>query len=147
MGQQVKHIFHFLAKDVTSLKAGKRFLDIDYRLLTAGELDQVRFVLGKLILDTLVYGPTAERRLTKAKKDSIEAKNSMVKGENKSWTSPSDNKRSPESASKTNLFQDNSSVTDSSLSRKLYSYSSHPHPDNISNDEHVKDKYLLSSLF
>ncbi|KAI3462331.1 hypothetical protein Pfo_018994 [Paulownia fortunei] len=164
-GKRVNHVFNILAKDVTSLKSDKRSLDIDYRLLKVGNVGEIRFVLGKIILDTLVYGTTAERGVTKAKKDNIQVMNpppkleileqirhtsmhlrkldSIVKDENKRSISPSNNERLPDSASKTRLFEDNHIVTDDILSGKLGSessdlYSHSSVPDKILKDEHVK---------
>ncbi|KAL6587945.1 hypothetical protein OROMI_000923 [Orobanche minor] len=72
LGQQVKDIINIQTKDITSLKPDKRIADIDYRLLTHGNRGQVRFVLGKIILQTLSYRPI----VTKAKKDITQVKNS-----------------------------------------------------------------------
>ncbi|KAK6154034.1 hypothetical protein DH2020_013673 [Rehmannia glutinosa] len=165
MGQHVKHIFNVLAKDVTYLKSGNRCLDIDYSLLTAGNVSETRFVLGKIILDTLLYGPFGERRASNSKKDNIQVMNppqkpevleqirhtsmhvgrldSISKYANKRSISPSNNEQSTESASKTSLFPDNSISMDDKSSRRpgcqnsdLQSHSSVP--DTIPKDEHVK---------
>ncbi|KAL6513008.1 hypothetical protein OROHE_019798 [Orobanche hederae] len=72
LGQQVKDIINVPTKDITSLKPDKRIADVDYRLLTHGNRGQVRFVLGKIILQTLSYRPI----VTKAKKDITQVKNS-----------------------------------------------------------------------
>ncbi|KAK6127584.1 hypothetical protein DH2020_038674 [Rehmannia glutinosa] len=165
MGQHVKHIFNVLAKDATSLKSGNRCLDIDYSLLTAGNVSETRFVLGKIILDTLLYGPFGERRASKSKKDNIQVMSPPQKSEvleqirhtsmhvgrldsiskyaNKRSISPSNNEQLTESACKTSLFPDNSILMDDKSSRRLGRQNSDLQchssvPDTIPKDEHVK---------
>ncbi|XP_073138554.1 uncharacterized protein [Henckelia pumila] len=54
LGRRVKDVFDILLKDVRSLKAFKTGIDIDYSLLKAGDIREIRFVLGKIIMNTLV---------------------------------------------------------------------------------------------
>ncbi|KAL0396934.1 UNVERIFIED_CONTAM: hypothetical protein Scaly_0141800 [Sesamum calycinum] len=49
--------------------AEKRNLERDYGLLTAGNGNEVRFMLGKIILRTLICRVTSERGATRAKRD------------------------------------------------------------------------------
>ncbi|GER47018.1 CCA-adding enzyme [Striga asiatica] len=114
MGHKVKDIFKILEKDVTSLEASKRVVYINHNLLTAGKAHQVRFVLGKIILDTL---------LTIAKQDNMEMKNPLpeleVLDQNKIKTNVSSNNELPrESARVKTMINDNSVITDEKLSRQ-----------------------------
>lgn len=54
LGRRVKDVFDILLKDVRSFKALKKGTDIDYSLLKAGDIREIRFVLGKIIMNTLV---------------------------------------------------------------------------------------------
>ncbi|XP_073046169.1 uncharacterized protein [Primulina eburnea] len=56
MGLRVKDVFDILLKDVRSLTVYKKGTDIDYSLLKAGDINEIRFVLGKIIINTLVCG-------------------------------------------------------------------------------------------
>lgn len=166
MGQRAKHIFNILANGVSSEKADNRSQEINYRLLTEGSVDEIRFVLGEIILSTLVQDKKlAERAVTKAEKDDIQVMNppqklkvleqfrhtsvhprklhSTGKNKNKRSITPSNYEELPDNATKRRLFEDNSIVTDHRSSGKLRSESfdlcSHSlDPDKIMKDEHVK---------
>ncbi|KAL0424910.1 UNVERIFIED_CONTAM: Poly(A) polymerase I [Sesamum radiatum] len=69
MGKRVKHIYNILTENMASFKAEKRNLERDYGLLTAGNGNEVRFMLGKIILRTLICRVTSERGATRAKRD------------------------------------------------------------------------------
>ncbi|XP_012845755.1 PREDICTED: uncharacterized protein LOC105965731 [Erythranthe guttata] len=69
MGQYVKNIFNILTRDVETIKAKERSGGIDYHLLKDGNICENRFVLGKIILRTLLYRNTAERGSVKAEED------------------------------------------------------------------------------
>ncbi|KAL0380612.1 UNVERIFIED_CONTAM: Poly(A) polymerase I [Sesamum angustifolium] len=69
MGKRVKHIYNILTENMASFKAEKRNLERDYGLLTAGNVNEVRFMLGKIILRTLICRVTSERGATRAKRD------------------------------------------------------------------------------
>lgn len=56
MAKNVVTIFDILANDVTSLNIKRESLEIDYASLGKGILRETRFVLGKIILDTLGVG-------------------------------------------------------------------------------------------
>lgn len=51
--QDVAEIFKVLADDIKSYKKGRNFFEIDYHLLGKGFLHETRFVLGKIILETM----------------------------------------------------------------------------------------------
>lgn len=68
MGQHVDQVFNILTKDITSLKTNRHSLEIDYRLLGEGNVREIRFVLGKIILDTLVCWDDRDREATERKK-------------------------------------------------------------------------------
>ncbi|KAG8373603.1 hypothetical protein BUALT_Bualt11G0041500 [Buddleja alternifolia] len=117
IGKRVKHIFDFLKKDVTSLKAEKRSLEINYSLLKTGNECEIRFVVGKIILDTFVCGPIPG--VAKANKDdmkliertpiSLRRSDSVGKDENMRTILPSRYEpSSPESVSLARLFGDKS---------------------------------------
>lgn len=76
MGQRVKGIFGVLAKDVASLKPERRTLGINHSLLTAGDICETRFALGKIVLRTLVYRKTGERGLIKDENDGMQVMSS-----------------------------------------------------------------------
>lgn len=65
MGQHVEHVFNIRTKDITSLKTHRNSLEIDYRLLGEGNVREIRFVLGKIILDTLVCGDDKDIEVSK----------------------------------------------------------------------------------
>ncbi|KAF3627983.1 putative G2/mitotic-specific cyclin-1-like [Capsicum annuum] len=54
MGRTVELMFDILVKDVTSLKTRKNSYRIDYGSLGKGYMRETRFLLGKVILDTVV---------------------------------------------------------------------------------------------
>ncbi|XP_075511559.1 uncharacterized protein LOC142547258 isoform X1 [Primulina tabacum] len=56
MGLRSKDVFDILLEDVRSLTVYKKGTDIDYSLLKAGDINEIRFVLGKIIINTLVCG-------------------------------------------------------------------------------------------
>ncbi|KZV29479.1 hypothetical protein F511_03764 [Dorcoceras hygrometricum] len=60
LGQRVKDVFDVLLEDVRSLKAYKKGRDVGYGLLKAGDIHEIRFVLGKIIINTLVCGATKD---------------------------------------------------------------------------------------
>ncbi|KAK4430358.1 Poly(A) polymerase I [Sesamum alatum] len=135
MRKRVRHIYDILATNITSLAAEKRNPEINYGLLTAGNVNEVRFVLGKIILRTLICGVTLEREGTKAKKDddtqatdsprelevSEQIRGTLVrlneadpigKNENKRKKAPANYDLSPENASKPRLFERSSIAAD-----------------------------------
>ncbi|PIM99132.1 hypothetical protein CDL12_28375 [Handroanthus impetiginosus] len=166
--QQVKVIFQNLAKDITSIEAKRRSSEIYYRLLTEGDVEEIRFVLGKIILGTLVRG--TERGVTNMKNNDTRVVNpswrleafqqirhrkieSMDKNENNKRISPLnyEDNRSSKSATKTRSFEDNCVVTEHRLSGKLVSRSSNLRSSNSSidkilEDEHVKDDETYSNM-
>ncbi|KAG5614148.1 hypothetical protein H5410_013972 [Solanum commersonii] len=54
MGRAVEIMFDILVKDVTSLKTRKDVYRIDYVSLGKGNMCETRFLLGKVILDTII---------------------------------------------------------------------------------------------
>lgn len=54
MGRAVELMFDILVKDVTSLKTRKDVYRIDYVSLGKGNMCETRFLLGKVILDTII---------------------------------------------------------------------------------------------
>ncbi|KAK4410452.1 Poly(A) polymerase I [Sesamum angolense] len=68
-GEKSQTFLYILAENMASFKAEKRNLERDYGLLTAGNVDEVRFMLGKIILRTLICRVASERGATRAKRD------------------------------------------------------------------------------
>lgn len=53
MGRDVAEIFNVLLNDIESYDHGRKRFEIDYHLLGKGDLRETRFVLGKIILETM----------------------------------------------------------------------------------------------
>ncbi|RVW32916.1 hypothetical protein CK203_088076 [Vitis vinifera] len=53
MAERVAHIFNVLVNGIESYEEGRESPDIDYYLLGKGDLRETRFVLGKVIMDTM----------------------------------------------------------------------------------------------
>ncbi|MCE3217205.1 hypothetical protein HAX54_011037 [Datura stramonium] len=68
MGRTVELMFDILVKDVTSLKTRKNIYRIDYDSLGKGDMNETRFLLGKVILDTVVPTVTADVKVIKEEK-------------------------------------------------------------------------------
>lgn len=69
-------LFHVLAHDVKSYKKDRKCSDINFSLLGKGDLCETRFVLGKIILDTMSSGALrgngdAEEKQEPVRSDSI----------------------------------------------------------------------------
>ncbi|KAH7519833.1 hypothetical protein FEM48_Zijuj08G0079100 [Ziziphus jujuba var. spinosa] len=56
MGQDVAEIFQVLANNIESYKNRRKSFKIDYNMLGQGHLCETRFVLGKVILETMSCG-------------------------------------------------------------------------------------------
>lgn len=54
MGRRVAKLFDVLGKDIKSYNKKRETYDINYGLLKAGDPDETRFVLGKVILDSVL---------------------------------------------------------------------------------------------
>ncbi|XP_055828360.1 uncharacterized protein LOC129896470 isoform X2 [Solanum dulcamara] len=68
MGRAVELMFDILVKDVTSLKTRKNVYRIDYVSLGKGHMCETRFLLGKVILDTIVPRVTRGVKVIKEEK-------------------------------------------------------------------------------
>ncbi|XP_057804771.1 uncharacterized protein LOC131020113 isoform X1 [Salvia miltiorrhiza] len=55
MGQKVKKFFDILTNGANSVKANERTQEICHRLLKQGNANEIRFVLGKIIVTTLLH--------------------------------------------------------------------------------------------
>ncbi|KAK9285251.1 hypothetical protein L1049_024440 [Liquidambar formosana] len=55
-GKDVDQIFKFLTNDIESFEEGRGSFKIKYHLLGKGDLRETRFVLGKVIMDTMSSG-------------------------------------------------------------------------------------------
>ncbi|XP_059439176.1 uncharacterized protein LOC132171793 [Corylus avellana] len=55
-GDDVAEIFRVLLKDIESYNSGKNNFEIDYQKLGKGYVNETRFVLGKIILETMSSG-------------------------------------------------------------------------------------------
>lgn len=53
VAEHVAQIFNVLVNGVTSFEEGRKSLKIDYNLLGKGDMKEIRFVLGKVIMDTM----------------------------------------------------------------------------------------------
>ena len=56
VAKHVTDIFHVLVNDIDSYEEGRESPEIDYYLLGKGDLRETRFVLGKVIMDTMRCG-------------------------------------------------------------------------------------------
>ncbi|TMW91034.1 hypothetical protein EJD97_014883 [Solanum chilense] len=65
MGRTVELMFDILVKDVTSLKTRKDVYRIDYISLGKGNMCETRYLLGKVILDTIVPRVTQDVKMIK----------------------------------------------------------------------------------
>ncbi|XP_027771462.1 uncharacterized protein LOC107014795 isoform X2 [Solanum pennellii] len=65
MGRTVELMFDILVKDVTSLKTRKDVYRIEYISLGKGNMCETRFLLGKVILDTIVPRVTQDVKMIK----------------------------------------------------------------------------------
>ncbi|CAN4109786.1 unnamed protein product [Withania somnifera] len=68
IGRAVELMFDILAKDVTSLNTRKNNYRIDYGSLGKGHVDETRFLLGKVILDTVIPRVTPGVKVIKERK-------------------------------------------------------------------------------
>ncbi|KAL2522048.1 uncharacterized protein Fot_25971 [Forsythia ovata] len=128
MGQRVEQVFNILTKDVT-LKTNRNNLEIDYCLLGEGNVREIRFVLGKIIMNTLVCRDVQEIEVTEGKKVDLQAidlpqimvfeniqqtslcirkVDSISKDGKKRSISLPNNELQPDNASKTRFLEDNS---------------------------------------
>lgn len=71
MGGDVKDIFNILTGDVTTLDINRQSSVINYDLLLNGKHCELRFVLGKIILNTLGCGIVSEEEHSKEEKDHL----------------------------------------------------------------------------
>ncbi|XP_047956186.1 CCA-adding enzyme-like isoform X1 [Salvia hispanica] len=55
MGQKVKNIFNILGNGVNSVKANERGQELRHQLLKEGNVNETRFVLGKILATTLLH--------------------------------------------------------------------------------------------
>ncbi|KAG6401056.1 hypothetical protein SASPL_137901 [Salvia splendens] len=55
MGQKVKNIFNILGNGVNSVKANERGQELRHELLKEGNVNETRFVLGKILATTLLH--------------------------------------------------------------------------------------------
>lgn len=53
MGKDVAEVFNVLLNDIESYSSRRKSFEIDYHLLGRGYLNETRFVLGKIILETM----------------------------------------------------------------------------------------------
>lgn len=68
IGRAVELIFDILVKDVTSLQIRENIYKIDYFSLKKGHVCETRFLLGKVILDTIVPEVTQSVKVIKKEK-------------------------------------------------------------------------------
>lgn len=135
MGQRVSNIYGILMRDVTSLKTEKWHARINYKSLTGGDVSEVRFVLGKIMLDSMVPGQSSHAGLTNVEKDELRSTNGLQK-----LRVPEPACLNKDNAKKVTVSREGSSVNGNRLSKKL---------DYDVKDEKamVKTRSLLSSLF
>lgn len=81
MGSTVKDMFNVLICEVTTLNSKRQGLEINYESLGRGNVRELRFVLGKIILDTLGCGVAQEEVHDKEEKDDLHAPGSHQKRE------------------------------------------------------------------
>lgn len=69
-GKDVAQIFDVLVDNIKSLSNERHYSSIDYKLLGKGDIEETRFVLGKVIMDTMRGGITQCRtKLVTEEKD------------------------------------------------------------------------------
>ncbi|KAL6011930.1 hypothetical protein ACLOJK_002396 [Asimina triloba] len=67
MGKTVAELFDILENDIKSYNSERESFDIDYRQLGKADQRETRFVLGKIIMDTMSCGMKEEHRPQLAK--------------------------------------------------------------------------------
>ncbi|KAL8532135.1 hypothetical protein ACS0TY_008665 [Phlomoides rotata] len=141
-GQQVKHILNVTADGVNSVEAKERSREINYGLLTKGSVSEIRFVLGKILLRTLVdKKEPPEREATKPIIDDTQLTKPPRKSErinrqpksahpsqlhtteNQTSITPPNYEKLPDDATKTRLFGDNNIADEHRLSEETGSES------------------------
>lgn len=75
MGSIVRDIVTILTQNITALKMDRESLEINYDLLLSGSGRELRFVLGKIILNTLGCGIASKKDHGKEEKDDLHALN------------------------------------------------------------------------
>uniref|UniRef100_A0A5B6ZQ61 Polynucleotide adenylyltransferase n=1 Tax=Davidia involucrata TaxID=16924 RepID=A0A5B6ZQ61_DAVIN len=68
-GNFVAQLFSVLVHNVESFKRERKSFEIDYHLLGKGNLTETRFVLGKVIMDTMSNGIVPASKVVKEEKD------------------------------------------------------------------------------
>ncbi|XP_057491907.1 uncharacterized protein LOC130777523 [Actinidia eriantha] len=70
-GRQSADLLSMLVNDVVSLKTNRTSFDIDYDNLRKGKGRETRFVLGRIIMDTMSNGVFQENKVVKEDKDHL----------------------------------------------------------------------------
>ncbi|XP_059641018.1 uncharacterized protein LOC132283130 isoform X2 [Cornus florida] len=81
MGTRVAELFSVLTHDAESYKMGRQSFEIDYHLLGKGILTETRFVLGKVIVDSLSSEVVQVSTVVKEEKNHLHTFDSKHKGE------------------------------------------------------------------
>ncbi|CAK9164937.1 unnamed protein product [Ilex paraguariensis] len=71
MGNNVAELFHVLVDDVESFKKERHSFKINYSLLGKGNLCETRFVIGKIIMDTMGCGGVQRGEVNQEEKDEL----------------------------------------------------------------------------
>ena len=61
IGKVVCKIFEVLVNDIKSYRSERQSFEINYGKLAMGDLSEARFVLGKIVLDTVNSGIIADK--------------------------------------------------------------------------------------
>lgn len=167
MGQKVKQIFDILRNGISSEKANERSQQIRHRLLKEGNVNEIRFVLGKIIATTLLHskkptqGADAEAgnhdlpvtdqpqklgdfEQTQKTSDRLHKCFAVDKNEGKRSLTPSSYEEMSDVAAKRTRLADGNSTTGCRFSKKWGSKSHGSHSQGSSpgkkilKDEHVK---------
>ncbi|XP_010266171.1 PREDICTED: uncharacterized protein LOC104603752 [Nelumbo nucifera] len=99
VGRHVAELFSVLKEDIESYTRERESLEINYKLLGKGDRNEVRFVLGKVIMDTMSSGVVQELRAVDEELVKEKHPQELMKKE-KHWQEEAKDKDYHEAASK-----------------------------------------------
>lgn len=74
LAQEVAAVFYVLVNDVESYRSEKDNFEINHNLLGMGHKSEIRFVVGKVILETMSNAIVREREVSEASKEGTNEK-------------------------------------------------------------------------
>lgn len=136
MGKHAWAVFEGIQEDVTTgVKVRKALTWINYMKLGKGEIAEVRFVLGQIIIDTLASTGSAKSELTKLK---LRINESELENRYKQSKSPYSNELLPDKARKARMLRDDDKIQVSESPGQNLA------PSRLKNDDGVNTKAVLS---